>query len=58
MPCQADSSQLKKQSNTGNARKINFAIQHTPCFRTMQFEAPAWTVVTLCAKENCLSQGM
>lgn len=24
----------------------------------MQFEAPAWTVVTVWAKENCLSQGM
>lgn len=58
MPHQADSYELKKQSNTGNARKINFAIQNAPCFPTIQSEAPAWTVVIVCSKENCLSQGM
>lgn len=58
MPHQDDSYQFKKQSHTGNARKINFAIQHAPCFPTIQFEVPAWTVVTVCAKDNCLSQGL
>lgn len=52
MPCQADSYQLKKETNTGNARKINFAIQHAPFFPTIQYEALAWTVVTVCQKRE------
>lgn len=58
MPHQTDSYQLKRQSNTGHARKINFAVKHAPFFPAIQYEASAWTVVTVCDKENRLSQGM